>query len=798
MARREGAAAAAVIAAIVTGGCAARRATSTASAAPATIRSDGAERVCLEQADEVGDAMQRLADPHLWEEVEKLVQLHALARHAPDGAPACAEATRAALVAVARRWASAGIETGGARMFDLARRAYRALATDFPAATAELQYTFGRLEWTRATRIVGELGEPTLAADRYLAAHQHHTAALRGGLLTPEEARLSATTQVEALRRALDYQDVKWDEARSVCAPDERTGECPAGWQAPVLGAMSEADRQMLAAYSVYLAEPATKGLAEARMVALARAELLLRGGRAAEAEADLRAAMAEGDPTGARAGLLWLRSLQARWLDRGAPTRERVAARRGLIAATAELQRHKVWSAAAPTGDELRAALPRLRAAALRVDADEARADRDFTRCTREFELLADETDRAGAAEPRFAAARCAEQGGAYVKAIEGYTSWLATYAGHALAPDVEVRLGKTHERVLNVEAARDAYIRFLALAPDDLRAGEVRRWSIALALVTGTLEDAQVDQLARAGERNLAAILRFRTEVRPGSPLARIQGYIHRFGKDGGGARLAIAHVRAAAALMRSSCPVHALGGLCVEVSRERTLGRVVARDRQQLAQARVHLDEASALLSADLSAREAVGPPLAIEPGEVATARRILSLLRGDLGAEAALSTRPPASLDPQRSREWFVRRTNEVARMKVVYESVNPGAGREVALMDAAESTASDRFAAVLEARKAQVYEADVGLLEEVAAAVAAKSAAGSDGAALATSMRAQADERRAQVFTAYHRCIDLVAAWGHDPDGQAEMCRAGLGRLVQRYEGRLEYVPPIGA
>lgn len=777
-------------------GCGPRGATtSAATTAPTTTRSDGAERVCLEQADEVNDAMVRLADPHLWDEVEKLVALHGLARRAPDAAPACAAATEAALVAVARRWAEAGIESGGPRMFDLAQRAWRALAGDFPEATAPLRHTFGRLEWTRAQRIVSELGEPTLAADRYLAAHEHHTAALRSGLLTPEEARLSAIEQVEALRRALDYQDAKWDVARWVCAPEPSTGECAAAPQSPVPGVMSAADGQMLAAYSVYLAEPATKGLQEARIIALDRAELLLRQGRLADAEDDLKLALGDGE-VGARAGLLWMRSLQARWQAPGAPAANKVAARRGLIAATAELRANKLWQAATPSAGELRAAAPWLRAAALRQDAAEARLTRDYGRCAREFELLAEETGRDGAAELRFEAALCNEQGGAYVKAIDGYKRWLAEYAGHRLAPDVEVHLGKTHERVLNVEAARDAYIRFLALAPDDLRAPEVRRWSIALALVTGTLEDSQVDQLARTGERNLAAVIRFRTEVRATSPLAKIVGYIQRFGRDGGPARLAIAHVRAAAALLRSSCPVHALGGLCVEVTREKTLGRVVARDPKQLAQARVHLDEAAGLLSADLSAREGEAPPLAIEPGEVATARRVLSLLRGDLGAEAALSTRPPVSLDPQRSREWFERRTSEVARMKVVYESVNPGAGREVALMDAAESTASDRFAAVVEARKAQVYEADVGLLDEVAASVAAKSAPGSDGSALAAAMRAQADERRAQVFTAYHRCIDLVAAWGHDPEGQAETCRAGLGRLVQRYEGRLEYVPAV--
>ena len=777
-------------------GCGPRGVATTGTTAPTTTRSDGAERVCVEQAGEVTDAVTRLQDAPLWEEVEKLVQLHGLARLAPDGAAACTAAAQAAIVLVARRWAEEGVASGGPRTFDLAQRAWRALVADFPDATPPLRHLYGRLEWTRAQRIVSELGEPTLAADRYLAAHEHHTAALRAGLLTPEEARLSAIEQVEALRRALDYQDVRWDWARWVCAPDPRSGECAAAPQPPVPGAMSAADSQMLAAYSVYLAEPATRGLAEARTIALDRAELLLRQGRLAEAEPDLRGAVGDGE-VGARAGLLWVRSLQARWQAPGAPAGERAAARRGLIAATTELRAGKAWQATAPSSGELRTAAPWLRAVALRQDAFEARLTRDFTRCAREFELLTEETGREGAAELRFEAALCAEQGGAYVKAIDGYKRWLAEYAGHRLAPDVEVHLGKTHERVLNVEAARDAYIRFLALAPDDLRAPEVRRWSIGLALVTGTLEDAQVDQLARTGERNLAATIRFRTEVRPGSPLARIQGYIQRFGRDGGPARLAIAHVRAAVALMRSSCPAHALGGLCVEVTREKTLGRVVARDQRQLGQARVHLDAAAALLATDLSARAAdEGPPLAIEPGEVATARRVLSLLRGDLGAEAALSTRPPASLDPQRSREWFERRTNEVARMKVVYESVNPGAGREVALMDAAEATASDRFAAVLEARKAQVYEADVGLLDEVAAAVAANSAPGSEGATLAAAMRTQADERRVQVFAAYHRCIDLVAAWGHDPDSQAETCRAGLGRLVQRYEGRLEYVPAV--
>ena len=107
-----------------------------------------------------------------------------------------------------------------------------------------------------------------------------------------------------------------------------------------------------------------------------------------------------------------------------------------------------------------------------------------------------------------------------------------------------------------------------------------------------------------------------------------------------------------------------------------------------------------------------------------------------------------------------------------------------------------TSAADRVAAVIEARKAQVFEADIGLLEEVSRAIGEQSAAGSDGAALAVTMQRLADARRGEVFDAYHRCIELVALWGDDPERRAESCRAGLGRLVQRHELRLEYVPDL--
>lgn len=768
--------------------------------APAPAPSQGARRACEAQAEQVEDAMVRLADRYLWEEVDRLLQLSLLARRGLG--QGCGEAARAALQTVARRWAEEGAGTGGGQLYDLARRAYLALATHFPGAEAELEHVFGRLEFARAARVGSELGEQTLTAERYAAAQQHHARALRRGGLTPEEARLSASQQLEASRRALDVAPPRWEPAPWLCEPD-RTGSCATRPRSPVVVALEPGEAQLLAAYDLLLAEPAAASLPEAPEAAVDRAELLLRHGRLAEVEAPLAAVLAAhaGEPVGARAGLLLLRSLQVRWQDPAASPAAQAAARDGLIAATQALRDGPTRRLATPASEQIDRALPRLRAGAMWQAASTARAAGRFAACAATFEAMADEPELGhDEAALRLEAAACHEEGGAFGPAIAGYEAWLARFPGDRRTAEVELRLARTHEQVLNVEDARDHYIRFLALAPGDPRAPLARRRSIALALVTGAVDEAQVLALARerrTGERGLAAAIRFRTELRPNSPLARVEGYIHGFGRDGGEARLAIAHVRAAEALMRDSCPVAAVDGLCVEVTRDKTLGRVLPREPKALARARAQLAAAATLLATASAAPDELEAPLAVTAGELASARRVLSLLLGDLRAEAALSTRPPASYDPVRSQVWLTRRTAEVQQMQAVYESVNPAAGRPATQdVAGAESSASDRFAAVIEARKAQVFEADIGLLEEVAAAVLARSVHGAEGALLAARMQALANERRAEVFRAYHRCIELVALWGQDPDGRAESCRAGLGRLVQRYESRIEYAPDL--
>lgn len=112
------------------------------------------------------------------------------------------------------------------------------------------------------------------------------------------------------------------------------------------------------------------------------------------------------------------------------------------------------------------------------------------------------------------------------------------------------------------------------------------------------------------------------------------------------------------------------------------------------------------------------------------------------------------------------------------MSAVYEKASP-----------VGSASGDGASALVERRKAQVYESDLALLEQVAAAVEA-----AGDAALAGQMRELAAQRREAVFAAYTRCLESIAAWGHDPAGQAALCRAGIGRLVGRFEEPLEYAP----
>lgn len=733
---------------------------------------------CDEQAAAVQDALERLADRYLWEEIERLVRIYAAGGAGAASSPAgerCAAATRDALATVAQRWAEQGAETGGAQSHSLARQAYGALREHFPDAAGAplLRHAMGRLEWARAETLTLEIGERTLADDAFREAHAHHRAALAGGL-PPELAARSARAQLEAIQRVRDGEVRRWVMSEQTCIPNPR-GRCtdPVPRVAPA--ELSPADQEWLSAYDVFLAEPALRDAPEAASMAIERAQLLMLYRRWDDAEPGLRAV--SGPRRDEALGLL-LGLLVARWME-AAGADERARAREALIAAVPELE---------GAGGELAAQAALLRRAAMWAQAEEAEARGDQARCGAGYEALYAElgADLAAAVEAAEGAGRCYERAGMTQKAIDWLERMADVHRADERAPEAVLRLAQLHERILNDEQARDRYLDLIARAPRHRAAATARRRSLLLALRAGTLPEGQVDALVRgrAEERSLAAAIQFRADVRPGASGEAAERYIERFGKDGGPRRLAIAHARAAEAWLRASCPVEGAEGLCAEFGRDRTPAKVVARLTKPLARAREHLDRAQKLLpEASAGKRDVLEVPLAVDPEEARTAARQVALLLGDLEAESALTSQPPKSLDPARSRQWLEVRRREVENMSAVYESATTGGAGEVGDAD------RDRAAALIETRKAQVYESDLALLAEVAAAVEE-----AGDAALAAQMRELAAQRREAVFTAYARCIDFVAAWGHDPDGRSALCRAGLGRIGGLYEEPIEYAP----
>lgn len=726
---------------------------------------DGA---CEEQLVAVEDGLNRLGDPYLWEEVDKLARLHALGRRGPDDLDdVCSRGTRDALVAVAVRWAEQGAEGGGVRSYGLAKQAFDALKRGFPnaAEAPRVRLALGRLEWARAERTSVEVGERTLADDGYRAAREHLQIALAGEL-TAEERATAARLNLEAMRRIYDDAPPGWDMAKETCIPDAR-GRCA---KRPPPVPESGADREWLAACEAYLAAPTLREGPDGARVATLRAVLLMRLRRWEEAEAALRGLAAQRVPEARR---LLVGVLLARWMEgEGAAAQ---AGRRALIEAASEI---------GADGGEAGSLATSLRRSALWAEAGEAEAAGEQERCGAAFATLHAESaeSAAEAVEAADGASRCFEAAGDTAQAIAWLSRLADQHRGDARASGATLRLARLHAQILDDGPALARYLDFLARAPKGggRTVVEARGEALRLAIRVENLPEAQLEGLVRdavpAERRAIAAGIRFRSALRPGAGLAAALGYIERFGKDGGVQRLVIAHAQAAMLLMQASCPVDDAPGVCAQVGRDKMIGRIVPRDPKLLAQAREHLTQATAILPAALDAgREQLEAALRIKAEEVRAASRLAALLQGDLDAELVLATRPPASLDPARSRVWLTIRSREVERMSKVYE--------------AAGAEGRDAAAAVVEARKALVYESDLVQLEGVAAAVAA-----AGDAQLAGEMLALAAERREAVFVAYTRCVELVAGWGLDPSGQGAGCRAGLGRLVGRYDEPLEYVP----
>ncbi|MFY0532531.1 tetratricopeptide repeat protein [Nannocystis pusilla] len=243
--------------------------------------------------------------------------------------------------------------------------------------------------------------------------------------------------------------------SEQTCLPDPR-GRCidPVPRVAP--GEMTAGDREWLAAYDAFLAEPGLQGTPEAGQVAVERAELLMRYRRWDEAETSLRAVSG---PAREQARVLLVGLLLARWME-AASAGERSAARVALVTVAVEVE-----AAGGPQVAQVAA----LRRAALWAQAEESEAVGDDARCGAAFEgLYADlGADIHAAAEAADGAGRCYERAGLTQKAIDWLERMADVHREDPRAPDAVLRLARLHERILNDEQARDRYLDLVARAP-------------------------------------------------------------------------------------------------------------------------------------------------------------------------------------------------------------------------------------------------------------------------------------------------------------------------------------------
>jgi tetratricopeptide (TPR) repeat protein len=671
---------------------------------------------------------------------------------------------------------------------------------EFSAVVAEARDAFATGEALAAER------DPTSARVYYDLARRRYRDAL--ALADSASNKVTATQgHLDAIRKLVDVPYPAWDYRAHACVNDGRAA-CPSTPAPTPRREPTEDEAALLEAGTLYWRAVREAGATPDAESFFRLADLFLVLGDPDNAYGVLRVfiegtrVFAPRPPAGltpealARASLLLLyvsyaavqggltaRTDESFWFS-------------SLRAMAAFVQTLPGWKHDSPEAEQLRQVAPMALLAGLRglrsMECQDSRA-------CRYSEELAEQLPRDDPDRPDLIVegALYRRRRGESEPAIRRLNELIEQYPAHPSAREARFVLAETYESILNLDAAFEQYGEILRIGGPERQTFPARLHWVELSYATGRLTPTLLASLREGTpeERKLGVAARFYALGRA-ARVEEIETYIKEFGKEGGRARLGIAHVLAATALLRRSCPQRA-DELCVELSAGRLLGRVLPREAGSVRRAREHLRLAEPLLADAAPDHESESggcrapvpgstaeqpeagcrarPLFAVLRADIADARLRLALARGDLDAESALAKRPPASFEPSRTREWLARRTTEVERMAIAYGEATGSAELGV-------------YVARHAARKAQVYEADASLLEEVAAAVVGRG----DDPALVAELRRLAGQRKRQAATAYRSCARSIAEWGLDADGLGDACRAGSGRIIGRYEQAMEY------
>lgn len=462
-----------------------------------------------------------------------------------------------------------------------------------------------------------------------------------------------------------------------------------------------------------------------------------------------------------------------------------------------------KALESAVASATEAQVAHPRLAWAAFLVREAQARetqrqatrnqAFRDFRDCAERFAALYNEQQKPAPAidlKPVHQLAFLQQAIGCYRDA--GLAGQMARLTEHMREqhpraqslPPTMIEVGRTLEQILLFDAAQKWYEKFLGQFPRHPRAPEARRRLVWTSVLLGDSIETQLTKLRRGSQnqRQFAAAIEFRT-VGSGvrTPSEDLQAFLAHVDARDDRLRTVLAHTYLARQQFETSCPVDARAGPCVELTREKTLGQAVPRNPERFREAVKNLEAAKVAMAkpgwSDDPFGASFGPPLEIQTREVDEARALVELISGDILAETVLFTRPPYSREYARTRRWLELREQQLKKMVAAYRRIT-----------------TPRFAATVAARQGLIYEADGGLLSDVASDL--RRGHSPEATVLAAELQELANTRYEQARQAYNACLDQVQRWGQDMDRRADLCQSRLGQLLGHYDNPRIYAPEL--
>ncbi len=733
-------------------------------------------------------AMPRAVGP----EVQKLAQVAARDR---EGSPDCHRRVRSFLAELTTSFVDA-YASGNREYYEpsLELLNARSLLESGAEVRAQVELSLGQLEYARATdrfqaAAAYDPGDRlTEARERDRQALTHFRNALSGPL--PPDGRYRASLgQLAVLDRTFELETdifaIGFDEL--ACVYDQ-LGDCtgPSRYT-PQYQTSDPAVRPLLAAHQTFGSFAYTKKTAAEQVHwRLRKIQLLTRLGQrdaVGQEFSELRK-LDLPPPQRAAVAAAYLDYVLLQWLRPRAQHNFKT-----LEQATVEARRAKVDSHPRIQWAEL---LVRVEQAHSQKQAAEAsRSFVDFRACAERYSQLYNGQQAVNptvALKPVHQLEFLSEAISCYRDA--GLAGQMARLAEHmriqhpsaANLPQTMVDVGQTLEQMLLFEQARSWYEKFLSQFSRHPKAPLVRRHLVWTSVLLGASVEQELAQLRR-GDRNarrFASAIAFRTlrTGRDSSPEA-LERYLQAVDPRDDRLRTALAHTYLARVYFESSCPVASQAGPCVELTREKSLGQAVARDPATLALALKHLESARAAMDqrgwSDDPFGASFGAPLQVQLHEVSEARAIVELISGDSLAEKALFTRPPYSREPARTRRWLELRKRQLEQMVATYRRIQ-----------------TPRYAATVAARQGLIYEADGGLLSDVALDLRrANQTAASE---LANQLEELANRRYEQAREAYNRCLDQVQTWGQDRENRAGVCRARLGQLLGQFDEPRVYAP----